>query len=438
MPNNYLPAKSRDYGIIYYLVIGVIALSFYHCEPWNLERLTITDFSLTVMVDTVSIDSTKIEVSGKYNIIPTIADVPVESFGHCYSMNNSIPTLDDNKMTFNYTNQSPNPFISQISGLSPGTVYYVRAYVIINDSIYYSNAIGIRTLNLNTQNRWTQFSNFDGPPRHFATGFSIGANGYVGLGLNQTGDFWQYNSTSNIWTPINPYLGSGRSEMISFSSTNGKGYVGFGNKISYYSDLWAYDPSTENWHKQPPFPGGAKTAVYGFCIGSKAFILVHDGGACEAAKLEVWEFDTIDTSWTKKKPFPGIARFYPTGFVINGKGYFGTGVQCANQTLLRDLWEYDPAIDTWALKSEFPDSPRSNAVAFSINDKGYIGTGYLSTGGVNTFWEYDPLKNIWKQMASLSSIGRSYAVGFSIGHKGYVCTGINSSGFVTSDFWVFQ
>lgn len=440
MPNNYLHIKRCFKGLVSGFVICAMFVNFYGCEPWDLEKLTHIDYSIEVLVDTINIDSNKLEVSGKYNITPPLSNIQIESFGHCYSINNSLPTTSDNKTSFAFTPQSTNPFSSQITGLLPCTKYFIRAYAIINDSTYYSNSIEMMTLN-HIQNTWIQLPNFEGTLRYFATGFSIETDGYLGLGSNHTNwldDFWQYNSISNEWTPITPYPGGGRSEMISFSSSNGKGYVGFGNQTSYYFDLWEYDPGTNQWAIQPNFPGGNKSAVYGFCIGSKAYILINDGSGCELEQLEVWEFDTVEKVWDKKSNFPGVARKYPTGFVVNGKGYFGTGLQCINQSLLKDFWEYNPSTDAWVQKRDFGGISRSNAIAFTINDKGYLGTGHLSTGEDNTFWEYDPFTNNWIQMANVGSIGRSYAVGFSIGHKGYVVTGTNNSGFDTKDFWVFQ
>jgi hypothetical protein len=58
---------------------------------------------------------------------------------------------------------------------------------------------------------WSQKTDFGGPGRYFASGFSIGDEGYLGLGtdneLNEKRDFWKYNTELDEWIQLASYPG---------------------------------------------------------------------------------------------------------------------------------------------------------------------------------------------------------------------------------------
>ncbi|MBI4946004.1 MAG: T9SS type A sorting domain-containing protein [Bacteroidetes bacterium] len=90
---------------------------------------------------------------------------------------------------------------------------------------------------------WTQKANFPGGPVFGATGFSINAIGFIGLGTN-FGDstLWEYNTSTNNWSGTIQFPGGPRCDLPSFV-INGKAYIGTGwNTQVYYNDLWEYNP----------------------------------------------------------------------------------------------------------------------------------------------------------------------------------------------------
>jgi hypothetical protein len=67
----------------------------------------------------------------------------VTQHGHCWSISPD-PTTADNKTTFGGTSVNYS-FTSNITGLSPATTYYVRAYVITATGTYYGNTVSFTT-----------------------------------------------------------------------------------------------------------------------------------------------------------------------------------------------------------------------------------------------------------------------------------------------------
>ena len=87
---------------------------------------------------------------------------------------------------------------------------------------------------------WEEMQNFPGCIRIEAAGFWIGENFYTGLGfgylndnfqtLDNLNDFYEYNSSTKIWTKKADFPGIGRKGVAAFS-TGDKGYIGFGQSL---------------------------------------------------------------------------------------------------------------------------------------------------------------------------------------------------------------
>jgi hypothetical protein len=141
---------------------------------------------------------------------------------------------------------------------------------------------------------WTQKADFP-VPTVFASAFSIGDKGYIGLGAipSYTTTFWEYDTTANTWTQNANFPGPARAGAMSFA-IDSLGYIGCGTTASVqFKDFYEYHPSTN--------------------------------------------------TWVQKADFGGTPRFQGFGFSINGKGYIGTGEYTINN-LQVDFWEYDPML----------------------------------------------------------------------------------------------
>jgi len=124
---------------------------------------------------------------------------PVTARGVCWSTSND-PTISDRKTI---DGAGVGNFTSEISGLEPNTTYYIRAYVITNDSLSYGNEL--------------MFTTYNYPPK--ADFMATPTNGTRPLTINftdmSTNDpiEWQWNfgdgSTSTQQNPEHTYQLSG-------------------------------------------------------------------------------------------------------------------------------------------------------------------------------------------------------------------------------------
>jgi N-acetylneuraminic acid mutarotase len=130
-------------------------------------------------------------------------------------------------------------------------------------------------------NTWAQKvdlgpGNAIGHVRRSAAGFAIGAYGYIGVGLDSNSvvrrDFWKYDPSTNSWTQLNDFGGTGRFNTVSFASAT-KGYVGLGYDAGVgEKQFWEYDPTTDSWTQILDFPGAHRSQGIGFAVGDKLYV----------------------------------------------------------------------------------------------------------------------------------------------------------------------
>lgn len=93
---------------------------------------------------------------------------------------------------------------------------------------------------------WTPKNNFSGSARAYAIGFTVGNNGYIGLGFDSTffNDIWRYNDTTDSWTQVDNFTPGGRTYLSTFT-LNDKVYIGNGRDFNYaaVSTFYKWEPS---------------------------------------------------------------------------------------------------------------------------------------------------------------------------------------------------
>jgi N-acetylneuraminic acid mutarotase len=293
--------------------------------------------------------------------------------------------------------------------------------------------------------------------RDAAAGFSIGTKGYIGTGeANNTKapywkDFWEYDPLTDSWTQKADFGGTARAYAVGFS-IGSLGYLGTGlNASGDLQDFWQYDPSKNKWTQKANFGGVARCCATGFSIGSKGYVGTGHGwpGGVLTNLIDFWAYDPATNTWTQKANFIGAGRYAAAGFSIAAKGYLGAGinwVSSSSYTWYKDFYEYDPGTNVWTRKADFGGTARAFAVGFSINStKGYIGTGNTGTsneGFKNDFWEYDPANpetgGTWTKKADFGGTPRDVPAGFSIGKNGFIGTGYLRDGSYVQDFWEYN
>ncbi|MGB1102146.1 MAG: kelch repeat-containing protein [Crocinitomicaceae bacterium] len=286
------------------------------------------------------------------------------------------------------------------------------------------------------ENDWDKKASFGGLKREKAIAFSVGNYGYVGMGVDTAEvthkDLWQYNPTTNTWTQVASLPGSERRNAIAFSIEN-KGYVGTGfshdnSEIGHkLKDLWSYDPILNSWDSLAAYPGGGDTGIYqatAFSALGKAYVACGKIGS-DNYITEVWQYDPVTDEWTPRTPFPGGNRYQLVSFVVENKAYVGLGTD--HDIFRKDFYEYDPVTNTWETAPELPGSERAQGSAFSIGSKGFVVFG--SDGGYkDELWEFNYYTQTWTARAPFPGGGRKHAIAFSIADTGYAGLGKESDG----------
>jgi hypothetical protein len=211
-----------------------------------------------------------------------------------------------------------------------------------------------------------------------------------------------------------------------------KAYIGYTcNYVgsSSHGETWEYNFTTNNWTPMDDFPDYQQWGAAYFTIGNKGYLV---GGQKQGAPYtnlyKTWEFNpSASNQWTQKANLSGVGRLGSAGFSIGNKGYMVAGKTVLpngyDDIYNKTLFEYNPANDSWAIKAEFPGIGREYPKSFVIDDKAYVGGGYTRPGSdpatyLYDFYEYNPADNDWKRVDNYGSGGKLHQC-FSINSKGY-------------------
>ncbi|MEP7265583.1 MAG: hypothetical protein ABI772_13840, partial [Bacteroidota bacterium] len=119
---------------------------------------------------------------------------------------------------------------------------------------------------------WTPKADFPSSARYSAIYFSIGNNGYIGMGYNSTyrNDLWEYVPSTDSWTQKADYPTFGRNAAACFTINN-LGYVACGgNGVNSAQSLYAFSPLLNLWISKAAYPvNPAPQDCFGFAIGDK-------------------------------------------------------------------------------------------------------------------------------------------------------------------------
>ncbi len=306
--------------------------------------------------------------------------------------------------------------------------YSIRV-VSSNPSTVISNNINAPIQNT-VLDSWVRRADVGTIPKSFGVGFAIENKLYFGLGSNggySTNDFWEYNTTNNIWTRKQnlPII---KSASVGFSIGN-KGYVCTGNG---QADLWEYDPLLNTWSQKANIGGAARGLASAFVIGGIGYVGLGKSNTGDFLS-DLWAYDQSNNTWSRKTDFPGGARYAAVGLTIINKGYFGFGISAS--TYKRDFWEYNPQSNTWTQKASCISSPRQAPSSFAIQGKGYVGLGYQNSNK-SDFFEYNQQTDTWRQINSFTGSARRGSIALTIGNKAFLISGISNNGN-TNDLWEY-
>ena len=190
---------------------------------------------------------------------------------------------------------------------------------------------------------WTKKSDFPGQARVNSVCFSTSKKGYVGLGddgFSLFKDFWEYDPVSDKWTQLPDYPGKANIYAAAFT-VNDRIFVGTGcdgdNAVGHAnSDFWEYNSSTKIWTRKSDFAGGKINSAIAFSINNYGYLgggIREDGNSTDKS---FWEYDPVKDKWSKKAymlDFSTGGVYYSNG----NKGYFGIGYMTSPY-----YWEFNP------------------------------------------------------------------------------------------------
>jgi hypothetical protein len=250
-------------------------------------------------------------------------------------------------------------------------------------------------------------------------------------------DLWEYDPLTNQWQQKTGYT-SGRRAAAAFA-INGKGYIAGGLGASGLLDeLIEYDPATDQWTSKAVIPGGARYGAAGFSIGNKGYICCGNmGNSSGPFTDQLLEYDPITDAWQQKQSFTGNARYQLTNaeFVIGSKAYIGTGGTDTSQ--YKDMYSYDQATDSWTAVSDYPGAGSAYLTGFSICNYGYLGGGKINSDAQSDFWKYNPGNNTWTQIQDFTAGIRWLATASENNNSAYIGTGYDFQNYY-NDWWEFK
>lgn len=339
------------------------------------------------------------------------------------------PAESDNKLTMG---KGVGTFTGRITGLLPGTDYYVRNWATSIEGTSYGDPLMITTPLRVTPASLITLDPEANSSTTFLTGGTVTDIG--GGEITERGICWNTKPSptlenfkltggagSGSFTLLLTGLAEGITYYLRAYAINSSG-VSYGTEVSYTTPMFLGIRKTD-------FPGEEGSLSVRFSIENKLYIGfgINDAGWPTGV---LWEWDQVTNHWTRLADYPGDCYNDPVGFAIGGKGYiFANGWYDEGGNYINEFWEYDPALNKWSQKSSPPaNATRTFPVAFSIGLKGYIGLGQKMTPNYNVeyyndFWEWDPATDVWSKKADFPGLGRSGAAGFAIGNSGYVGTG---------------
>ncbi len=270
----------------------------------KLEPVSVTKFSSVQSSSQVSYNSAS--VTAKFMDIGN----EIVSYGHCWATAQN-PTINNFKTTLSGKAIKQVDFTSNLTGLSSGTSYYVRAYVVTNEKTIYSSELKLTTLVLPLTVSTTVISSITNTTA--VSGGSVTAN--PGTTVSARGVCWSIIANPNVllgtkttdgygngtFTSSIPDLTTNTTYFVRAYATCNEG-TAYGNEISFTTS------------SQPPvFPTLTTAAATLITLSgaSSGGNISSDGGATVSARGICWSKTTNPTITlsTKTSDSTGIGSF---------------------------------------------------------------------------------------------------------------------------------
>ncbi len=339
-------------------------------------------------------------------------------------------------------------FTHEVTGLTAGVTYHVRAYVTDAQGTFYGQNQTFSTSSVII----TEFIPTSGTQGDTVTITGSNFTTTVSDVIVKIGDVSSSNIVSSSSTEIKAIIPAGVTEGAnkisvsiqtvegistsdftylqgtwiekkslpsSIGNTNQSFVLGAAGFIvdSQSQEVWQYDPSTDSWQQKANFGGDARIRAASFVLNNKAY--VGFGLKAGIGQNDFWEYDPLLNSWTQKNNFTSASSTYK-GFTVNGKGYIVGSI-------LGVLWEYDATNDSWVQKTSFPNIAAGLPDIMIIDNMAYVGGGNGSErqSNSNKFWKYNTTNDTWTTISDFPGSIKESArfrplTSFATSVKGYV------------------
>jgi len=283
---------------------------------------------------------------------------------------------------------------------------------------------------------WTALPDLPGSARDDAAAFVIGADIYVGTGMdvgfNLTADWYRFNTIDQSWSPVAAIPGGARQYALAVAA-NGHGYViGGTTGAGATDDVWRYDANDNSWSLRAPLLSAVLAAAGGSYqerfhvvggIGSDgavvtlhqvydhatdtwtlatpppmsvhraaAFVLadgVHVIGGATEDFVDTDQhllYDANGGGWSTLAALPE-GRYASDASAVHGGAVVAGGVDAGPPVAVRgEVWGYDPWSAVWSAIPPLPSGPRRGAVLVEIDGRLYFGTGSDATQRYKDWW----------------------------------------------------
>jgi uncharacterized protein (TIGR02145 family) len=255
--------KSMNYSVV---LAGMLLLLLFGCKKDAIMDISsITDATVTNITTTAATANAKIGFDG---------GAPVSARGVCWSTNQN-PTITDNKTS---DGAGLGSFPSSITGLTPVTTYYLRAYAINSIGTSYSDMLTFTTLNLPVT-----VKDIDGNVYHSVT---IGTQTWMVENLKTTkfrnGDPIPNITDAAIWATLSTGARCSYGNDENNAVTYGRLYNWYAaNDSRNIAPNGWHVPTADEWGSLVGFEGGTSFAGYKLMQDNQTGFTVLLGGSRE-------------------------------------------------------------------------------------------------------------------------------------------------------------
>jgi len=262
------------------------------------------------------------------------------------------------------------------------------------------------------------------------------------------GDTWLFYPSNNTWRQVFPAVSPsarGGGGMVYMTKHDKILLFGGAGSSGYKWDTWLYDVETNTWKvvTTSVHPPGRSGIQYGMVYLEGVDRVILFGGSNVTYYKDVWEYDPNTNTWTQLPDGPSIRGYHAMAPLPGGNEALLYGGWNGGGTYYSDTWRYTYP-DGWIMLSP-PVSPGPRLIHAmrydSLSQRCILFGG--SPDAVNyrdDTWEFDPVMQTWRQLSPKTAPGARTSPGMVYAQleNRYILFGGFSSGSSKDDTWILS